>query len=63
MAGESKKRFIYTIGEANSDKLLSLGFKLLKYDKHAGVFVFANDEVIALPSTGIAYSMSDTMIF
>ncbi len=62
-------RFIYVMSETDKDKLVSLGYSLLKEDKRNHVWVFQNKDTITfacedeISSAGIRFVLSDTLTF
>lgn len=56
-------RFIYVMCSEHKDKLVKLGYKLLKEDKRNGVFVFENREEFEFEKLDIPHVLSDTLTF
>ncbi len=62
-------RFIYTMSEQDKDKMISLGYVLMKEDKRNRMWVFQNKESETFSSedelfkAGIRFALSNTLTF
>lgn len=57
------EKFIYVIGEATRDRLVDMGYCLLKEDRAKHIYVFLNQENQNFSCTDIKFAMSDTLTF
>jgi hypothetical protein len=57
------KKFIYVFSGDDRDKMLGLGFALLKSDTVQEIYVFANKETQNYSNMDFSYILSDTMTF
>jgi len=56
-------RFIYVFSSEARDKLIQLGYALLKHDKRNNIFIFENNPELKFTSKNIEFALSDTLTF
>ncbi len=62
-------RFIYVMSEGDKDKMLSLGYVLVREDKRNYMWVFQNKDTASfackkeISGAGIRFALSDTLTF
>jgi len=56
-------KFIYTIHSEARDRLLKLGYVLLKQDERNNIYVFENKPGVDLSFMDNGYILSDTLTF
>lgn len=56
-------KFIYVFSENDCEKLLELGYKLLKLDDKNSIYVFANDADLHFALGEDDYILSDVLTF
>ena len=54
--------FIYVFGDENKDKLIDLGFQLLKSDEKEHVYIFENNGTV-IDDKGLVFAFSNTLTF
>ena len=54
------ERFIYVVGEEARDRLVNMGYCLLREDKAKHIYVFLNQDNQKFSCTDIQFAMSDT---
>ena len=57
------ERFIYVVGEEARDRLVNMGYCLLREDKAKHIYVFLNQDNQKFSCTDIQFEMSDTLTF
>ena len=57
------ENFIYVFTKNDRDKLLSLGFTMLKSDNDTDTYVFINDEQQKISITDVKFALSNTLTF
>lgn len=57
------ENFIYVFTKNDRDKLLSLGFTMLKSDNDTDTYVFINDGQQKFSTTDIKFALSNTLTF
>lgn len=55
--------FIYVSGEDNRDRLILMGYSLLKQDTENHIYVFLNQGIQDFACSDIKFAMSDTLTF
>lgn len=55
--------FLYVMDTENRDKLISLGYKLLKENDRGNMWIFANSNNQTFDNDDISCVVSDTLIF
>lgn len=55
--------FLYVIDTKSRDKLISLGYKLLKEDDERSIWIFVNKEDLTFDSADVLCVVSDTLSF
>lgn len=55
--------FLYVIDTKSRDKLISLGYKLLKEDNKRSIWIFVNKENLTFNSADVSCVVSDTLTF
>ena len=62
-------KFIYVMSTSDMEKMLALGYRLIKSDERGGVYVFSNKESATfsdedeLEKAGIRHVLSDVITF
>lgn len=56
-------KFIYVFSRKDGEKLLELGYRLMKYDETQDVWIFLNDEHLDFAKSEMSYVMLDTLSF
>lgn len=56
-------KFIYVFSRKDGEKLLSLGYRLMKYDETQDIWIFLNDEHLSFEKGDMSYAMLDTLSF
>ena len=62
-------RFIYIKSQSDKEKMLELGYTLIKEDTHNGIWVFLNKDVeifdhdVEIKKAGIQFTLSSTLTF
>ena len=57
------KDFIYVFDEKARDKLLAMGYALLKTDERNKVYVFKNSDIQTFSTKDFSYITSNTLTF
>lgn len=57
------ERFLYVFDKESRDKLISVGFELLKSDNKNDVYIFANRMDMAFELASISFVRSNTLTF
>lgn len=57
------ERFIYVVGGEARDRLVNMGYRLLREDKAKHIYVFLNQDNQKFSCTDIQFAMSDTLTF
>ena len=55
--------FIYVFTKSDRDRLLSLGFTILKADENTDIYVFVNDGQQKFTVDDMRFALSDTLTF
>ena len=61
--------FVYVMSKEDKDKMLAMGYSLIKEDTRNGIWVFKNKDVTTfasedeITSSGIAFVLSDMLTF
>lgn len=55
--------FIYVFTESDRDRLLSLGFTILKADESTDIYVFVNNGQQKFTVDDMKFALSDTLTF
>lgn len=55
--------FIYVFNEDDRDKLLSLGYTLLKSNTDSGPYIFLNNSNQSFANSSVKFALSDTITF
>lgn len=61
-----ENKFIYVFSLQDRDKLIKLGYKLIRSDESKNIYTFSNlnnDGVMVFSANDIKYIMSDTLTF
>lgn len=56
-------KFLYVFSEKERDKLLELGYNLIKSDTECDIFVFENQDKLSFSQKTIKAAPSDTLTF
>lgn len=62
-------RFVYVMTEDDKDKMLEMGYSLMKEDKRNHIWVFENKDMMTfdredeIANAGIAFVLSDMLTF
>ena len=56
-------RFIYVFADSDRDKLISLGYTLIKADCRQNLYVFENKQTMQFDLHNISFVYSDTITF
>lgn len=57
------EKFIYVIGEDMRDRLVNMGYHLLRENEAKHIYVFLNQDNQIFSCTDIQFAMSDTLTF
>lgn len=55
--------FLYVMDAESRDKLISLGYKLLKENERGNIWIFANSKDRTFDNIDVSCVVSDTLIF
>ncbi len=58
-----KKNFIYVFRVEDRDKLLALGYQLLKSDDSQGMYIFENLGLVKFSINDMKFVLTDTLTF
>lgn len=58
-----KKNFIYVFRVEDRDKLLALGYRLLKSDDSQGMYIFENLGLVKFSINDMKFVLTDTLTF
>ena len=56
-------KFIYVFDAATRDKLLEIGYQLLKTDESQKIYIFENKDELNFASGDFSFVLSDTLTF
>lgn len=62
-------RFVYVMKKEDKDKMIAMGYSLIKEDKRNNIWVFENKDVVTFASedeitnAGVSYVLSDMLTF
>ena len=62
-------RFVYVMKKEDKDKMVAMGYSLIKEDKRNNIWVFENKDVITfasedeITSAGVSFVLSDMLTF
>ena len=56
-------KFIYVFNAPDRDRLISLGYKLLKTDERNNIYVFIFDNDLKFTNIDVSFILSDTLTF
>lgn len=57
------EKFIYVVGEDMRDRLVNMGYHLLRENEAKHIYVFLNQDNQIFSCTDIQFAMSDTLTF